>query len=166
MQVMEREARVEALVEFRTWHEATRARDALHGRCIYAGCCYLDIQHVQPSEHSIPELPHTDMAMASLDRFGYELAILVEAMKTSSDSSQVDAAASPICSSNTSMPTGCLMPSPYHDTSSVSITTLPSPPEVIPAINAFTTGTNFATSTRCSTYGPMNKSSRAAEAWW
>ena len=49
MSVFERVNQVEAMVQLRSWQEAERARDALHGRCIYDRCCFLDVQLVQPT---------------------------------------------------------------------------------------------------------------------
>ncbi|KAK1606463.1 hypothetical protein QYE76_030136 [Lolium multiflorum] len=43
--LLQRSTYVEVFVEFQSGLEASQARGALHGRCIYDGCCLLDIQH-------------------------------------------------------------------------------------------------------------------------
>jgi hypothetical protein len=48
MMVFERIDHVMALVSFPSPHEATKAREALHGRNIYDGCCRMDIKYSAP----------------------------------------------------------------------------------------------------------------------
>jgi hypothetical protein len=47
--VLQEGTHVMAFVEFKSWREATIARDGLHGRCIYDNCCSLNIQYSSPS---------------------------------------------------------------------------------------------------------------------
>ncbi|XP_047060414.1 uncharacterized protein LOC124667129 isoform X2 [Lolium rigidum] len=47
--VLQRSTYLEVFVEFQSGLEAGQAQRALHGRCIYDGCCLLDIQHASPS---------------------------------------------------------------------------------------------------------------------
>ena len=47
--VLERADHVEVLVRFRFSRDAERARDVTHGRCVYDGCCWLDVQYMQPT---------------------------------------------------------------------------------------------------------------------
>jgi polypyrimidine tract-binding protein 2 len=43
--VLQQTTHAKAFVEFQSWHEASTAQGALHGRCIYDFCCLLDIQY-------------------------------------------------------------------------------------------------------------------------
>jgi hypothetical protein len=65
MMVFERIDHVMALVSFPSPHEATKAREALHGRNIYDGCCRMDIKYSAPLPvsntkvaASTPNAPH------------------------------------------------------------------------------------------------------------
>jgi hypothetical protein len=56
-----------AVVEFQSWHEASKARGDLNGQCVYDGCCLLDIQYAQ-SSISIHRLPNSKMVVVDWDR--------------------------------------------------------------------------------------------------
>ena len=55
-----------ALAQFQSWLEASQAKSALHGRCIYDGCCLLDIQHAPPSI-SVITLPNSKSVVVDFD---------------------------------------------------------------------------------------------------
>lgn len=44
---------VEAFILFRLCQDAIRAREALHGCCIYNGCCFLDVKYMQSCPNDI-----------------------------------------------------------------------------------------------------------------
>ena len=62
---------LDVFVEFQSCHEASQARGALHGRCIYDGCCLLDIQHAPPSI-SVHRLPNSEPVVVDWDRVEVE----------------------------------------------------------------------------------------------
>lgn len=64
--VLQRSAYVEVFVEFQSWYEASQARGALHGRCIYDVSCLLDIQHAPPSI-SVHRLPNSEPVVVDWD---------------------------------------------------------------------------------------------------
>lgn len=53
-------------MEFQSWLEVSQAKAALHGRCIYDGCCLLDIQHT-PQSISIITLPNSKSIVVNFD---------------------------------------------------------------------------------------------------
>jgi hypothetical protein len=72
MMVFERIDHVMALVSFSSPHEATKAREALHSRNIYDGCCRMDIKYLAPLPvcntavaASTPNAPHLTPCSAS-----------------------------------------------------------------------------------------------------
>ncbi|KAK1627800.1 hypothetical protein QYE76_002115 [Lolium multiflorum] len=85
---------LEAFVEFQSWHEASEARGALHGRCIYDGCCLLDIQHA-PVSISVMRLPNSEPVVIDWDQV--EVASLAATQPPSSSTS------APASANNTSM---------------------------------------------------------------
>ncbi|WVZ84427.1 hypothetical protein U9M48_031461 [Paspalum notatum var. saurae] len=58
-------SQVEALISFRSYHDAMRACNALNGRCIWDGCCVMSISQVQCT--TIPATPTSLASMATED---------------------------------------------------------------------------------------------------
>ena len=81
MSVFERANHVEAMVQLRSWQEAKRARDAFHGRCIYEGCCFLDILLVQPT----PDSASTMTVRRGTEVSAFATEVVVDARSSPSD---------------------------------------------------------------------------------
>ncbi|XBJ15005.1 hypothetical protein VPH35_006992 [Triticum aestivum] len=64
--VSHKSTHMEVFVEFQSWLEASQAKGALHGRCIYDGSCLLDIQHA-PSSISVHRLPNSEPVVVDWD---------------------------------------------------------------------------------------------------
>jgi hypothetical protein len=89
--VSHKSTHMEVFVEFQSCLEASEAKGALHGRCIYDGCCLLDIQHAPPSI-SVITLPSSKPVVVDFDCLEMAPPALVQAT--------LKGASSPMPSSN------------------------------------------------------------------